>query len=248
MYIQRPVGWRKLIEHRPHVPMSSCSTLRSEPIFQPKSIPGEEPQSPTDFTPLSPEPKCDTVINILPALSSTPEVYPISLSAPTSPALIEKSIDTGNASDMIQEETKALRDLLATSNSSTPWQLSLRMMDRASNQILCQRLAENWEGIESDLREHIDFEKRLWALNALKRLDGGLGNQKGRPGMGSFPVEGPKGRELKVVQICETGGKMFLDYPTVRWPSNVSNIFPVLQRRPGILQPRIPSTKFAAFP
>jgi hypothetical protein len=114
--------------------------------------------------------------------------------------------------------------VLITSSPSTPWQLSLRIMDRASNQILCQRLAENWEGIESGLREHLDFEQRLWALNALKRLDGGLGNQKGRPDMGSSPVEGPKGRELKVVQICAIGGKMLLDHATVRWPSNVSNI------------------------
>ena len=202
--------------------MSSCSTLRSEPTFQPKSIPEEELQSPTDFTPPSPEPKCDTVINIPPALSSTPEVCPISLSAPTSPALIVKSTDTGNASDTIQEETKASQDVLATNNPLTPWQLSLRIMDRASSQVLCQRLAENWEGIESDLREHIDFEKRLWALNALKRLDGG---QRVRPGMESSPVEGPKGRELKVVQICGIGGKMFPDYPTVPWPSNVSNLF-----------------------
>jgi hypothetical protein len=211
-----PVGWRKLIECRPHAPMSSCSTLRSEPIFQPKSIPGEELQLTTESTPLSPDPKCDTVINVLPVLSSTPEVHPISLSAPTSPALILKSIDTGDGNDMIQEETKALQDVLATSSPSTPWQLSLRIMDKASNQVLCHRLAENWEGIESDLREHIDFEQRLWALNALKRLDGGFGNQKGRPDSGSFPVEGPKGRELKVVQICEIGGKMLLNHSIVR--------------------------------
>jgi hypothetical protein len=126
---------------------------------------------------------------------------------------------------MIQEETKVLQDVSPASNPSPPWQLSLRIMDRASNQILCQRLAENWEGIESDLRERIEFEKRLWALNALNRLDEGIGNQKGRPDMGSFPVERPKGHELKAVQICEIGGKMFLDHPTVRWPSNVSNIF-----------------------
>jgi hypothetical protein len=205
--------------------MSTCSTLRSEPIFQPKSIPGEEPRLTTDFIPLSPEPKCDTIANTLPALASTPEAYPLNLSAPTSPALIVESIDTGTAGDMIQEETKVLRDVPTANSPSTPWQLCLRIMDRASNRILCQRLAENWEGIESDLREHIDFEKRLWALNALSRLDDGLGSQRGRPGMGNFPVERPKGRDLKVVQICEIGGKIFLDYPTVRWPSNLSNDF-----------------------
>jgi hypothetical protein len=196
--------------------MSTCSTLRSEPIFQPKSIPGEEPQLTTDFIPLSPEPKRDTVINILPALVSTPGVYPLSLSAPTSPTLVVESIDTGTAGDMVQEETKVLQDVSTASNPSTPRQLCLRIMDRAPNQILCQRLAENWEGIESDLREHIDFEKRLWALSALNRLDESLGNQRGRPDMGNFPVERPKGHELKVVQICEIGGKILLDPPTVR--------------------------------
>ena len=201
-----PIGWHKLIEHRPHVLMNTGSTLKSEPIFQPKSIAGEEPQLTTDFTP---EPKRDTVINIPPALVSTPKVYPSNLSAPTSPALIVESINTGTASDMIQEETKVLRDVSTASNPSTPWQLCLRIMDRAPNQILCQRLAENWEGIESDLREHIDFEKRLWALNALSRLDEGLGNQRGRPGMGNVPMERRKGRELEVVQICEIGGKIF---------------------------------------
>jgi hypothetical protein len=214
----------KLIEHRPHVLMSTCSTLRSEPIFQPKSIPGEEPQSPADFIPLSPEPKRDTVTSTLPALVSTPGVYPLSLSAPTSPTLIVESIDTGTASDIIQEETMVVRDVSTASNPSTPWQLWLRIMDRAPNRILCQRLAENWEGIESDLREHIDFEKHLWALSALSRLDEGLGNQRGQPDMENFPLERPKGRELKVVQIGEIGGKMFLDHPTVRWPFNLSNI------------------------
>lgn len=47
----------------------------------------------------------------------------------------------------------------------------LRLMQSASNEIHCQRLYERWDGVSFDLAKLIDFEKRLWALNGLKRLD-----------------------------------------------------------------------------
>jgi hypothetical protein len=86
--------------------------------------------------------------------------------------------------------------------------LYLRIMERASNQILCQRVAENWDGIESDLARHVAFEKRSWALTALQRLDEGLRNGNGRPvveGEGMDSVMS-NGTNRKVVHICDVGG------------------------------------------
>lgn len=47
----------------------------------------------------------------------------------------------------------------------------LHLMQVASNEIHCQRLYERWDGVSFDLAKLIHFEKRLWALNGLKRLE-----------------------------------------------------------------------------
>jgi hypothetical protein len=57
------------------------------------------------------------------------------------------------------------------------YQKSLRMMEIARSQIICQRLCEDWDGIEQELKDDIDFERRLWALAALKRLGDGFQNE-----------------------------------------------------------------------
>jgi len=86
----------------------------------------------------------------------------------------------------------------------------LRLLQIASNEIHCQRLHENWDGINFDLAKLINFEKGLWAQSGLKRLnDPMLKGEKLCGGTGS-PVNGADATNViedgENLYICEDGG------------------------------------------
>jgi len=78
-------------------------------------------------------------------------------------------------------------------------------MEVARSRTICQRLCEDWDGIEPELRREIDFDKRLWALTALKRVGNGFqhgaqdSRQMNRVESTTLMADEPK----TILNICE---------------------------------------------
>lgn len=103
---------------------------------------------------------------------------------------------------------------------ATSYQKSLRLMEIARSRIICQRLCEDWDGVEPELKRYIDFEKRLWALTALKRVGDGFENkyQDRRP-MGCVGSTILTSHEPKTaLTICDALGmfEIFRSFPIER--------------------------------
>jgi hypothetical protein len=73
----------------------------------------------------------------------------------------------------VEEDMKKSTSAGAGVPVMTPFQLSLRKMEIAGAKILCKRLNEEWEDADAELRDEVEFEKRMWALIALQRLSFG---------------------------------------------------------------------------
>ncbi|KAI9809938.1 MAG: hypothetical protein M1825_000371 [Sarcosagium campestre] len=55
---------------------------------------------------------------------------------------------------------------------SSAFQRTLRRMENSRVEILCERLNEDWDADEPDVKQDENFEKRLWALTALYHFSG----------------------------------------------------------------------------
>ena len=130
----------------------------------------------------------------------------------------------------------------------------LRLMQMASNEIHCQRLCERWDGLSFDLAMVIRFEKRLWALNGLKRLDGFQAKGESFSDDSISPKNGGDATKLveegkDVLHVCVNEGmacsptKFFVYGPC----SCVSNYFVRIQRRVGFKQPQAMMRRSTAF-
>src|SRR5436190_2675941 len=135
--------------------MSTASTLRSEPMTQPTTI-DEEIQPQSEVGPRSPRDSLPQV-PFLPL--SIPEHAAISLMPLPSPIGTPPQLKSISQLNPVEEELPRAPQARIR---AAPYQKSLRMVDLARSRIVCQRLCEDWDGVEPELKSDIDFEKRLW--------------------------------------------------------------------------------------
>lgn len=121
----------------------------------------------------------------------------------------------------------------------------LHLMQVASNEIHCQRLYERWDGVSFDLTKLIHFEKRLWALNGLKRLDDLQMKGENVSDGSRSPVNDNDPTVLvedgkHVLHICVDGGMSCRPAEFSVYESRLrgSNFFCIIQRRVFFRQPQ----------
>jgi hypothetical protein len=130
----------------------------------------------------------------------------------------------------------------------------LRLMQIASNEIHRQRLCERWDGLSFDLAMLVRFEKRLWALNGLKRLDDlQVKGESFSNGSISPKNDGDATKSVEegknILHVCVNEGmscsptKIFV-YGTCFC---VSNYLMHIQRRVGFKQPQAIMRRSTAF-
>ncbi|KAI9803398.1 MAG: hypothetical protein M1833_000917 [Piccolia ochrophora] len=84
---------------------------------------------------------------------------------------------------------------------------TLRKMENARVDVLCKRLNEDWDVSEPDMRDDVNFEKRLWALTALYqfRVSDPMDDEEGSP-----TAEALVGEHPFATPITDTEGKDIL--------------------------------------
>lgn len=193
--------------------LSTCSTSQSDPFPTPRRIHGEMwPNMPKSSMPagLEQHEPADTPVT---AVSTGPELDTLSslslhrqTKAESESACLPGSVAHRHA---VRQGDPTWSAEIRPLEDDIP--LRLRLMEMASNQIHYQRLSESWDGLSFDVAKLINFEKRLWALSGLKRLNHLL--RKGEslrdgPGLVANDGDATKRRQdgENVLYICEDGG------------------------------------------
>jgi hypothetical protein len=194
--------------------LRTCSTSQSDPFPAPRSIPGEmcrpnmrksgmpaelEQHEPADtpVTAVSTGPELDSLSSLSLHRQSKTESESACL-----PGSVARRHPVRQGDPTWSAEIRPLEDDIPP---------RLRLMEIASNEIHYQRLSESWDGLSFDMAKLINFEKRLWALSGLKRLDHVL--RKGErlcDGPGLLVNDGDATKRMQdgenLLHICEDGG------------------------------------------